>query len=417
LTSVLFDASRLIVRASRPLPTGIDRVTEAYGRWLLARPDLSVTPVCTFGGIPVPISRGLFDRLLQPRPRPENQAEAEWRRLSAALASPQDHPVALRSTPERGPFIPGWGRYAPTALHILANARPRPLPPGGLFINVSHFGLEQPGLLPRLAARGVKPVIMIHDLIPIVHPEFCGKFAAEWHRRRIEAVLADAGLIIANSASTAHEINAYAHDRGLRAPPITVAPLGLEETFLETPQRPESQASLPSGPYFVCIGTLEPRKNLAFLLAVWGRLAERLGAATPPLVLAGRRGWENEAVIDQLERARVVVRLVHETDSLGDTHLLRLISGATALLAPSFSEGFNLPVAEALAVGTPVIASDIPVHRELAGEAQLIDPLDGPAWLNAIEAIMREPPARTPRPMLGWAQHFAIVEKALGIEA
>jgi glycosyltransferase involved in cell wall biosynthesis len=70
---------------------------------------------------------------------------------------------------------------------------------------------------------------------------------------------------------------------------------------------------------------------------------------------------------------------------VGDTRLAALMAGARAVLMPSFAEGFGLPVAEALAAGVPVIASDIPVLRETGGDApDYLDPLDGPAWMRAI---------------------------------
>jgi len=168
--------------------------------------------------------------------------------------------------------------------------------------------------------------------------------------------------------------------------------------------------------YFVCVGTIEPRKNLAFLLTLWRRLADRMGEATPILVLAGQRGWENESIIDHLDRSPPIQRFVHEVSGLADAELAALIGGARALLSPSFSEGFNLPVAEALAAGTPVIASDIAVHRELADGAQLIDPLDGVAWMAAIEAATRERPETSARRPPGWPEHFAIVGKAMGLD-
>jgi glycosyltransferase involved in cell wall biosynthesis len=234
--------------------------------------------------------------------------------------------------------------------------------------------------------------------------------AAVWHRRRMDAVLDHQTLIIANSNATAEEIVAYARRRGSAPPSIRVAPLGLEARFIDPPDE-----SLRARPYFVCVGTIEPRKNLTFLLTLWRRLAERRGEATPVLVLVGQRGWENESVIDHLDRSLPIGRFVHEVSGLADGELARLIGGARALLSPSFTEGFNLPVAEALALGAPVIASDIAAHRELAREARLIDPLDGPAWLEAIEAAAdRSPARRTVRPR-SWEEHFAIVGEAMGL--
>ena len=164
-----------------------------------------------------------------------------------------------------------------------------------------------------------------------------------------------------------------------------------------------------TAPYFVHVGTLEGRKNLAFLLSVWRRLDERMGAAAPRLALVGRHGWENEAVLDHLHRSPNLQGLVHQVSELPDAGLARLLAGARALVAPSSVEGFDLPVAEALSLGVPVIASDIAVHRELAPRARLIDPLDGPGWLEAIEAATARGPGQTGYHAPTWAGHFDAV--------
>jgi glycosyltransferase involved in cell wall biosynthesis len=139
-----------------------------------------------------------------------------------------------------------------------------------------------------------------------------------------------------------------------------------------------------------------------------------MGADAPRLVLVGRRGWENEAVIDHLQRSKAVIQLVHEVSDLSDRELSRLVGGAAALLSPSLAEGFDLPVVEALALRTPVIASNIAVHRELAGSAAtLLDSLDGPAWTDAIE---RATHVRDKGPIYDaptWDAHFKLLEAGL----
>jgi glycosyltransferase involved in cell wall biosynthesis len=174
--------------------------------------------------------------------------------------------------------------------------------------------------------------------------------------------------------------------QGFRIPEIEVIPLGISEWFL-SPKRPLARPA--SAPYFICVGTIEPRKNLQFLLAIWRRLAETLGSSAPKLIIAGRRGWENENVLDILERSRVLAPFVAEVADLSDAGLASLIAGATALVAPSFAEGFGLPVAESLAVGTPVLASDISAHREVGGDfATYLDPIDGRAWHHSILQLL-----------------------------
>jgi glycosyltransferase involved in cell wall biosynthesis len=410
MTTVLFDVTRLFMRENLTTPTGIDRVTEAYGRWLLARPDVRVVPVCTVGGFVSPMSLDRFRRVLEVG-RPERPiAETDWNRLMTALQSAPGDAETLRSAAGRNRRASDLARYATFGARALGSWRPTSIPSDALFLNVSHYGLEQGGLLEGLTRRGVRPVAMVHDLIPIVHPEYCSEPASGWHIRRIQTLLRHDALIIANSGSTAEELRAWATANDEPEPRMCVAPLGLEPIFTSG-----QTAGAVSRPYFICVGTIEPRKNLVFLLSIWRRLAATMGDGAPWLILAGKRGWENEEIIDHLDRSPPIRRFVHEVNDLTDDQLARLISGANALLAPSRAEGFDLPVAEAGALGTPVIASDIPVHRELARGASLLDPIDGPAWLAAIESAMRSrartPAAAPPR----WVAHFAIVGEALGL--
>jgi glycosyltransferase involved in cell wall biosynthesis len=102
----------------------------------------------------------------------------------------------------------------------------------------------------------------------------------------------------------------------------------------------------------------------------------------------GARGWENEHIIDLLERCPGLHRHVIEVSGLPTPGVKRLLLGARALLMPSFGEGFGLPVVEALAAGVPVIASDIAVFHEIGGGRLItIDPTDGPGWRAAICAF------------------------------
>ncbi len=163
-------------------------------------------------------------------------------------------------------------------------------------------------------------------------------------------------------------------------------------------------------PYFLHVGTIEARKNLAFLLTVWRRLQETMGAETPRLVLVGRYGWENEAVLDHLQRSPNLRGLVHQAENLPDCALSALMRGARAMVAPSSVEGFDLPAVEASAMGVPLIASDIAAHRELVPHARLIDPLDGLGWLSALEDWTRNPPVAPPYSAPDWARHFNVVQ-------
>ena len=141
-----------------------------------------------------------------------------------------------------------------------------------------------------------------------------------------------------------------------------------------------------------------------------------MGDQAPRLVLIGRYGWENEAVLDHLQRSPNLQGLVHQVENLPDTALADLMSGAQAVLAPSSVEGFDLPAVEACALGVPLIASDIPAHRELVSQAILIDPLDGLGWLTALEAATLKRPTATAYAPPTWPGHFATVEARLGLD-
>jgi glycosyltransferase involved in cell wall biosynthesis len=414
MPTVHFDVTRLFVRGSRFSPTGIDRVVMAYASWLLSHPEVTLEPVLTVGGRLLHLRREVLAQLIAGSQLFAKQtADADdpsWARLVATLQASPGNSGPLRAPPLRHQ-IPTRARwYLDVARRAVTQLRPAAPTSGSLYVNVSHTGLGDPEVLGRISAAGASPIVMVHDLIPIHHPEYCSPQAEARHLRRMRQIVDHAAHVIANSRTTADEFTAYARQHGERVPPVTTVPLGLQDEFLTAPTSLFSPR-----PYFVCVGTIEARKNLAFLLALWRRLDERLGDAAPLLVIVGRRGWENEAVIDHLDRSKAVLRLVHEVCDLRDKDLASLVAGATAVVSPSFAEGFDLPVLEALAVRTPVIASRIAVHEELAANATLVDPLDGHGWLAAVEEALamrrRGPPVDSPT----WKSHFQQVAPILGL--
>lgn len=276
--------------------------------------------------------------------------------------------------------------------------------------------MEFPGLYRAMSARRIKSVFMVHDLIPLTHAEYSRPGVDGIHRRRIHAAFKYADGLIANSRSTLASLEAEAQRAGLKLPPTVVAHLAPGVTPRPTAPRP-----LPT-PYFVMLGTIEPRKNHWFILHVWRRLAEQLGAATPKLVVIGRRGWECENVVDMLERCECLKGVVIEEAHCSDEQLQAYLQHAQALLFPSFVEGYGMPLAEALALKVPVLASDLEVFHEIAEDIpDYLDPLDGPGWLARIKAYAladsRERSAQLGRIKCfrepTWAEHFEHVDSFL----
>jgi glycosyltransferase involved in cell wall biosynthesis len=243
---------------------------------------------------------------------------------------------------------------------------------------MSHRHLHRPDRLRRaIGASQARLTVFVHDLIPIEFPEYGRPLQAELHARRMQTVAAMAEAVVVNSNATAQALRPFLDQAG-RAPPVLVAPLGVQ------PASRAEERVIP-GPYFVYLSTIEPRKNHLMLLHVWRRLAEMRGEATPHLVLVGRRGWENENIIDMLERSVAIRQHVTEWTDVTDAKIGALLHHSRALLFPSFAEGFGLPVAEALAAGIPVICSDLPALRETGGGVpDYLDPLDGLGWLDAV---------------------------------
>lgn len=293
---------------------------------------------------------------------------------------------------------------------------------GATYINCSHTDFDLQGHSRWVTANGLRPVYFLHDLIPVTHPELCRAVAVRRHRKRLLAALRLASGIIVNSQSTADELHAFARTQQDKVPSIVSAPLAgadlLDNGMVSvTRQRPWSQA-FSRRPYFAAVGTIEPRKNYLMLLRIWARLIERFGALAPRLVIMGQWG-RDKAYARQVQLALAGLQgHVKILSGCTDRHIGEIVSGAQALLAPTLAEGFGLPQVEALALGTPVIASDLASLRETGqGIPLFVTPGSQEQWEQALVSFIspfsdRErqldllphysPPA--------WADHFACVE-------
>lgn len=377
-TAIVLDVSRLLSRTKRGSPTGIDRVElnaaeellesgqEAYffatrgpRSWFIPREEVAAL-VRTFA------QRWALG--------------SETGRLAAAkvfrfvgLDAPMPPNPALLPVPKiLGP------RAVPSVLLTRRVERLLQSPiVDVVYRNFSHHHLDKDGFLIGLKQRWQARVeVFWHDAIPILWPEYSREGDAEKHRRRFEAMVSYADLISVNSRATRDELVMLALQNRKDIPNVAVTPLRTPKVFASRTAKPE-----PRRPYFICVGTLEPRKNHRMLLEVWRELAQTLGQDTPALVLAGRRGWMNADTFALLDRSPWLKPHVIEAPELPDDTLATLLRSASALLMPSFAEGFGLPVVEAQSLGTPVIASDLAVFREVAQPGyEALPPLAGELW-------------------------------------
>jgi glycosyltransferase involved in cell wall biosynthesis len=303
-----------------------------------------------------------------------------------------------------------------TLLRGLTSAAAASPPAEALYLNIGHSGLDQPHAIERLRRSGARSVFMVHDIIPITHHEYCRPGEVDRHKLRMRTLLQLGSAVVTNSKFTLEGLAGFAAEEGMALPPARAALLGPGTDRHEPGPRPlESN-------YFVFIGTIEPRKNLAFLLTLWRRLVEQHGANSPHLVIIGQRGWECESVVDLLERCAPIQGFVHELGHISDAEMVTWLQHAQALLYPSFVEGFGLPLVEAMRAGVPAIASNLPVFRELAEDIpDYLDPLDGLGWMQKVnEYNCASSPARMAQldrlrgySAPSWCSHFEAVEDFL----
>lgn len=251
----------------------------------------------------------------------------------------------------------------------------------------------------RARRQGARVVVMVHDLIPIRHPEFGSPLFTLMFQRWLHAMLACADAMICNSRATEDDLRAYAAAKGLRLPPTGHFRLGSDPApgLAAAPVRPELDAFLSGpAPCFAAVGTVEPRKNYGWLLGAF----EPLWAAGHEvrLLLVGRPSVDARADLERLtthpELGRRLLVLFDATDG----EIAAVYARARALLFASVAEGFGLPLVEARGRGCPVIAARLPVFEELADGGVFLYPQQDAA---ALHALVLEHAARDRRAEVG----------------
>lgn len=381
---IIFDFSKYMDYLHQKSPTGISRIDVEYASVLAQRPDLLFAGYHRAFGIPTWFHAKWLAGAVR-------TIHSEWDRGSSG------------SLPKR---IQGWLRD-PTAgatrmqpdaavdhsavrkALLLARTWPwqtvwRRIPQQAIYLNTSYAGLEHPAHLTWLSRRpDIRAVFMIHDLLPLDRPDLFWEGIEQTFPRKIEEIIQRSHMVIVPSDAVRERVKAHARERGRPDFQVVTHPTPPAREFLGgksgTPDN-----TCPS--YVIACGTIEPRKNHLLLVHLWRQMV--LDGLNPPkLLLVGSRGWKYEAAIkamaDPLLRGRII-----EISGLSTTELRALVERSTALLMPSIDEGYGMPLVEALAVGTPVLASDIPVFREVAQGSATLLPLDNPdAWRKAIVAL------------------------------
>jgi glycosyltransferase involved in cell wall biosynthesis len=226
--------------------------------------------------------------------------------------------------------------------------------------------------------KGVRSVVIAHDLLPLRYPRLSPLMA--YHLAYVPLVLHQASLVLCNSEATAREV----HGR-LRVPARLLLPirLGFDPGLL----RP---LALPREPFFLVLGRHDPHKNLARVLRAFAGLPAR--SRSLQLVLVGPADKRHTPALHRLAQELGIARRCHWLDWVDDQERLQLLNRCQALVMVSLWEGFGLPALEAMACGTPVLAARAGALPEVVGEAALlVDPHRIEAITAGLARLAQEP--------------------------
>lgn len=230
-------------------------------------------------------------------------------------------------------------------------------------------------VLPVLTSMPCPSVVTVQDLL---------EFRPRWwyFRRLIGQALRRSAAVVCISQATEQEVAAAFPESAAK---LVVVRLAADPGVFQEASANQAQADRNAGrallarlgieePPVLAVGTIQPRKNYPRLLEAYARLI-REGQTLPPLLIVGQRGWQFEGVVELPRRLQIEARVTF-AGHLEDAEVALLMRSSLLLAAVSTGEGFGLPLVEAMYSGLPVLASDIPPFREVAGNAALfVNPL------------------------------------------
>lgn len=285
---------------------------------------------------------------------------------------------------------------------------PKDMCPGDIFFDLDavwNNTYKRSVLLPDLKHYGIKISVYIYDIIPISHPQYAHANTRFNFMNYIGAYLQYADAIIVSAQSTLDAIYELCDKLELPHIPGFVSWLGSDfsggakET--DSDKIPEEVKAAADSKYILNIGTIEPRKNHALLLDAF---EQGLFDKDVKLIFAGKIGWNVEALAKRIEEHPEKDKRFYHFIGLSDEAIEYLYSHAYLVAFPTFIEGFGLPIVESLERGTPVLASDVPVLREVGRDyCEYFNPHKPQDFIDVVNGLIDNP-----------TEYEALKEKAAG---
>jgi glycosyltransferase involved in cell wall biosynthesis len=312
-------------------------------------------------------------------------------RVQRRIMSAKYRKFTLREDGTRRPFVP----------YDMAIGARMKLQRGDILVCAgSGWGHTNIESLSELKAQiGFRMVLLCHDLIPLMFPQFYKDSDIAAFRNYMNRTLAMVDRIMVNSRKVEMDCRAYCAQQGIADRNITMASFGYDVGAVQAETKTKLPAALSPGQFALLVSTIEPRKGHRLLYRVWQRLIARgvPQAAGFKLVFAGRPGWMvDDLMADIRGDAQIAGQLLMIHDA-SDEMLAALYDGAAFCVYPSVYEGYGLPIIEAFSHGKAVLVSNGGALLELAqGLSPCLDPTDEEAWYEKMRQWIESPQVRLP---------------------
>lgn len=412
------DITRLTTRINNATPTGIDKVELQYALFFLAQGAFFVVQRGdALVQIPNPLAEEIigylnsrwqsgqaedvfigmkFKAWFDSQPKSQRRKSPEFvfyqefikLTLSQRLARIQQEKDDIK---KKAPFIPVFMScffvaLFPWIIKFFVDSKTKIIAANyvnfflnqNIYINVGHTGLEKKELFSLLhKLNNLKLLFYIHDIMPITHHQYYPSHASEKHKKAIGTVISVGDYIYANSRFTASELCKNFNTSAT----VDVLEIGAPDKDIQYPMLGRSG--------FVAIGTIEPRKNYIWLINAWLEFCalypQEVGSEQ--LMIFGKRGWLEEQQFNQFQHTVGQSSNISWICDANDEAVTKQLQQARACLAAASVEGWGMPIAESLAYGTPVIASDIAAHREVSkGKAYFYQALNTRQFHEALRS-------------------------------